>query len=802
MPMRAIRPWLVRLAAFTAGLLLAPQSVWATDPFGTGGAGAPDAPSAQDKDEAQARAHGGPPCIATDDFFSEQVWAKVGEQTCLKCHHQAGDAAESALLLRDPAAESERAGKILADNRAAMARLAATSEDGQSRLLLKVTGKLDHGGGVVLPPSGAGYQILEKFVRRIGGPEQPPVGNEQPRSESAASSRDQPPFFADIQMLSPQRLLRRITLSLAARLPSQQELAAVDQSGMEALDPILDRVMQEDAFYERLVEGFNDVFLTRGYDGLPERVLSYDHFGSTRHWPQEHDLSDVPEEQRQRARYALTADYREAILREPLELIEYIVRNDRPFTELVTADYIMVSPYTARGYGIYDQLKDQFADPEDPFEYIPTRLRALESRNGDVQPSETGYYPHSGFLSLFHYLRRYPTTATNRNRKRARMYYQHFLGVDIMQLAPRVTDAAAVDAEYETPTMQAADCVVCHRTIDPVAGLFQDYNEDGYYGPRRDGWYTDMFAPGFEGEDLPEAERWRAVQWLGERTARDPRFATAMVEHVYYILMGRRVMRPPQDIEHPMFAARRRAYRQQRQMIRTVAEQFTASGFDLKVAFRAIIASPFYRADGLAAAIDNPQRRAQLEDIGLVRLLTPEQLERKLEALFGQRWGRLDEEFRILYGGIDSKEVTERMTEPSGAMGAIQRIMANDVACQNVARDFTTDPSERRLFPGIELSVAPSDGPEAEQQIREAIVHLHQHLLGRSHTPDHPEVERTYQLFTGIIEDARAEQDLDAREIYFCRGRDGQRLDDPEYTLRAWRAVVTYLLRQYDFLYE
>ena len=35
------------------------------------------------------------------------------------------------------------------------------------------------------------------------------------------------------------------------------------------------------------------------------------------------------------------------------KLIEHIVRNDRPFTEIVTADYIMVTPYSARGYGIY-----------------------------------------------------------------------------------------------------------------------------------------------------------------------------------------------------------------------------------------------------------------------------------------------------------------------------------------------------------------------------------------------------------------------------------------------------------------
>ena len=43
-----------------------------------------------------------------------------------------------------------------------------------------------------------------------------------------------------------------------------------------------------------------------------------------------------------------------------MKLIEYIVRNDRPFSEIVTADYIMVTPFSARGYGIYDQVRDQF----------------------------------------------------------------------------------------------------------------------------------------------------------------------------------------------------------------------------------------------------------------------------------------------------------------------------------------------------------------------------------------------------------------------------------------------------------
>ena len=135
-------------------------------------------------------------------------------------------------------------------------------------------------------------------------------------------------------------------------------------------------------------------------------------------------------------------------------------------------------------------------------------------------------------------------------------------------------------------------------------------------------------------------------------------------------------------------------------------------------------------------------------------------------------------------------------------MGAIQRTMANDVSCKNVAVDFTTTPEQRRLFPHIELDVVPGTSPQADQQIREAIVHLHRHLLGRDDKTDGAEVDRTYALFTGIVSDAKSKKNLEKIDGYFCRGCDDKRVPDPHYTLRAWRGVVTYLLRQHEFLYE
>ena len=96
----------------------------------------------------------------------------------------------------------------------------------------------------------------------------------------------------------------------------------------------------------------------------------------------------------------------------------------------------------------------------------------------------------------------------------------------------------------------------------------------------------------------------------------------------------------------------------------------------------------------------------------------------------------------------------------------------------------------------------PGSSSQADAEIREAIVHLHQRILGRYDKIDSPEVERTYKLFAGIVTDAAARKGTGDTEIYCARQRLLKPVPDPHYTVRAWRAVVTYLLRQHEFLYE
>ncbi|MEO2013917.1 MAG: hypothetical protein ABGZ53_06050, partial [Fuerstiella sp.] len=156
---------------------------------------------------AKTVTHRGPECSGVDSFFAEEVWGKVGERTCLKCHNAKGDAAKSEFVLRETLQDQTAPGK----NREAFVRMAIAKEEGRSRLLLKIAGELDHGGGEVLKKDSTGYKILSRFVSRIA---------EKPGEVPQLAELNSKPFFEEVQMMAPRRLLRRVTLSLAGRLPT------------------------------------------------------------------------------------------------------------------------------------------------------------------------------------------------------------------------------------------------------------------------------------------------------------------------------------------------------------------------------------------------------------------------------------------------------------------------------------------------------------------------------------------------------------------------------------------------------
>jgi hypothetical protein len=606
------------------------------------------------------------------------------------------------------------------------------------------------------------------------------------------------PALVAAKLLGPAATLRKAAIELVGRLPTPAETANVVSGGEDALPGAIDALMKEPAFLDRVREIWNDVLLTDrylSYNGHALNVLEKKDF------PVAGDYYTM-----------LTDDVKAkvnfAVAREPLDLIAYIVQNDRPFTQILTADFTVVNDATAAVYNLATPSPD-YAD------YTTFREAKLVSkRDGRDTP-----WPHAGVLTSPMFLDRFPTTPTNRNRHRARMIYDIFLATDILKIAERPINQQE-SAKYINPTRDDPTCNQCHRLVDPVAGAFlkfDDYSQ-GDYRPDRS-WHPEMFAPGFAGETMEVSDFNQAPQWLATRLAADERFPLAVVYTMYRALTGQEPLDYPEDPNVDGYAGALGGWEAQEAALRNISKAFADANFNLKLAVRQILLSPYFRASGTVEGA-GAKDAALLGGLGTARLSTPEVLARKIRATTGIPWNReydrkdwLLTDYRILYGGIDSDTIEQRLTSPNGVMAAVQDRMANEVACAATAWDFMQPMEQRYLFRNVSVNDTAMTAPDA---IKKNIQYLHAELLGEDLAIDDAEVARTYQLFSDTF--AEGAQKLKDKTLntglqYNCQGRknwitgadvpDAMRLkDDKNYVVRSWMAVVTYLLSDYRFLYE
>jgi hypothetical protein len=693
---------------------------------------------------------GEPPagCTPDDRFFMREVWAPAVKTSCQGCHNPQGAAQDSDFILYN-----KGWGNYIELNMNSVAEFAKTKRDGESVLLLKPLGAVSHGGGAVISEGDDVYNRLKAFVDRA----------ENPSACTAANDED---YYQGVQFLDTEQTMRKATLSLAGRLPTNEELNSGD------LDATIEQVMSEDAFYDRLLEHFNDLLLTdmylRGDDAV--QLLDEDLFPNARYYE---DIGDDD------ARNAERNRVNDAIAREPLKLIEYIVQNDRPFTEIIEADYTVVNPYSAQAYGIEDVT---FNDDTDTEEWVEAQV-----------PGQ----PHSGVLTSVTFLNRYPTTETNRNRHRSGIFYRYFLATDVLKLADRPIDPTQADLS-QNPTLFDSQCTVCHDVVDPIAGAFQNWDEEGRYMPPESGWYTDMLPAGIENQNVPNDQWQESLPWLAEQAAADPRFVDSAIEHAFKMLTGQDPLTLPTDATRADYEAAFRAYEVQYEFFKQLGKTFVESNYNFKTLIKEIVKSPYYRAFNVAEP--TPKRQSELADLGTSRILSPEMLHRKIQATTGTSWEvngdpvLMDtDRFMLLYGGIDSVSITERMTEPNALAASIARRMSNDVSCLATARDFARPAGERFLFPAVETDVTD------EAAVRENLVHLHFQLLGERVEDGDPELERSYNLFQDVYNDYSSGDYGDGLPGR-CQA-DGVN-GDPNRTIRSWMAVVSYMLSSYKFLHE
>ncbi len=731
-------------------------------------------------------------CQTNEDFFTENVQPVI--QRCFACHNTGGEAAATSFILQT----SDYGPSYIEHNMSVFEQMSKLEYDGTPWIIAKPTEGVEHQGGRQIEGGSEDLEVFNEMVDRFDNPPECKAGDAEGE------------FFEGVELLDEVATLRKASLSILGRLPTVEEEQLVREGGFEALDSVLDQMMTDEVFYDRLIEIYNDHFLTDRYypdTRALELVASLNDGGDgddgTPVYPNVFWFDTLPEEQAAEAE----GHANRGIARQSLELIAHVVRNNLPYTEILTADYTMVNPYSARSYGV---------DPDfttgAPDEFVPVQIPGI---------------PHAGVLTNTIFMVRFPTTATNRNRHRARMLYQFFLATDVLRLGERPIDATGEN--ILNPTMNNPACTVCHTVIDPVAGALQNWDEVGRYNPPADGWYPEMRQPGYGEEVMPPDENARGTQWLAEQIINDPRFAIAPIHIMFKGLSGQDPLREPSDVDDEFFVQKIRAFDVQSKVFQGIADQFVEDGWNLKTVVKEIIKSPYYRAANAGELTE--ERAAELGEVGTGRLLTPEQLHRKVEAITGQPWRNQDtnyllstNEYKIFYGGIDSDEVTTRITEPNGIMANVAKRMANEMACWTVAADFTKAPTDRLMFPHVEIGFEPEDenGFEIEgsaSAIRANIQYMHQRMLGEFLDLNDPEIDRTFQLFVDTWNEGRALMALPPEEggigtgLGACQAtndawngeplpEDQQITNDDNYTIRAWMAVTSYLLADYRFLHE
>jgi len=734
-------------------------------------------------------------------FFRSNISSPIIQSNCIGCHVSGGPAGGTPLVYVTNGVEG-----FQDTNYNTLLEYIKNVPNGSSKILSRPQG-IGHGGGAVLATESAGFADWSQFVSSV-------------QNEVAGNGSNVQSIFAAVAKMDNEQTLRKAALLYAGRLPTEQEIASVSGGSEADLALAVRALMSGEGFESFLMETANDRLLTEAFStslfGIVNRA----------YYPNSYQYYQVPG--------PIGSDKRltsEALAQEPLRLVSHVVTNERPYTEVLTADYIMVNPYSAEVYG-GNVTFDDAGDPEEWREGRITeyyRCTVCGQNNPNASYNIATDYPHAGLLNSPAFLSRFPSTDTNRNRARARWAYYFFLGVDIEGLSERTTDQSAL-ADENNPTLNNSNCTVCHNIMDPVAGAFQNYGDDGFYKDKPGGlhslprsyrfdpnsdyqpgdtWYSDMLAPGFGEELAPNSDN--SIQWLAEKFVKDPRFAYGTVYFWYPAVMGRDAYTLPENSEDFDYESKLAAYSVEQEMLQDVAARFVAGSagngaHNLKDLLVDLTLSDHFRADSVDAITS--VQEAELDQIGTGKLLTPEQLNRKLESTTGFRWdygsfSALEQVYSLIYGGIDSFGITERATDLTTLMSSVVTAMANEVSCPITAQEFGLSQSQRKLFPFVELTSLPTN---SETAIRNNIQHLHSTLLGEALATNDAEIDATFDLFSAIwnarLAANKGSNVVSDSEICITENVANPVLTDSNQTLRSWAAIVNYMIRDYKFIHE
>lgn len=515
------------------------------------------------------------------------------------------------------------------------------------------------------------------------------------------------------ERLSPTEHAVRASMAVRGLRPTAEELAAV-RNDPAVLDALIASWLQEPAFGEMVRDLHAEILRIR--------------VDTVQQFPARGLLAGIELGQINRS-----------TTEAPLRLVEAIVTGDRPYTEILTADWVLADATLATIYGLSH-------DPEGP---------------GWQRTWWTDGRPAAGLLSSSELYHRYPSNGSNFHRGRANMIASTFLCDDIGQRPIEVEDApvATSVADVVDALSQDPGCAGCHQALEPIASFLwgfkavlppksmaayeaidcevEDYDAQELLPPAA-GFAEDLCYPlrlyhpseerAWEPLGLPAPALYgrpgQRVDDLGRMITEDPRFATCSARR----FAGYLLQVDPEALDHALVAE--------------LAEGFVASGFDAKALVHRIVTSDAFSA---------------VEPRHVVR---PEAYARSVEALTGFRWlgthsdgcdpetcwGTVDLSnsdlfgFRTLAGGMDGIARTTPTHAPTPTKHLVWLRLASEAADAVVDADLAEpDPARRRLLSAL--------GPDPAEAIEPQLVALQLAILSEALPPDDVQIQRLEALF-------------------------------------------------------
>ncbi len=668
-------------------------------------------------------------------LYKTRVEDSLIQMRCVTCHVTGGLARNSALQFQRSMTGSAQ------NNLSVLQSYLEIQGKSAQTLLTKATGGNSHIGGQQITVGSSDYNTLLQVLTLL-------EKDKAQRSKSLAytfipaqqgNPRARTQSFLTSVILEPREsTLRRAMILFAGRVPTAEELKAVRDGDDKTLRASLRGLMTGQQFREFIVRATNDRLLTKGVEG---NAINYQfsNFPILRNLAYEVKLKEGDSAWWQKYNRRIEAAARRA----SGELVAHVITNDRPYSEILTADYMMMNPLVNQmlgGTAIFPAgasdnafLPAKITQYYSPSEIVQSPRHPIAGQQVLSRGKPMADYPHAGLLSDFAFLSRYPTTATNRNRARARWTLYHFLGIDIEKSSQRPTNEAAL-SDRNNPTLNNPACTACHTVLDPVAGAFQNWSEfnlyrqggndalDEFYKRPPDGskslyqqgdlWYRDMRAPGLFETALTNRDY--TLRELAGRIVKEPAFLTAAARFWWPAIFGSQLVQLPAVETDQGFAEKSAAYLAQQAELDLFATSL-GQRQNAKDMLVEMIMSPWFSA---TSSTHYEFQTAHLEaDLGAEQLLTPGQLAAKTLNLTGVNWRTNEapdgityskyDDLGVLLGGTDSRAVTERATLLTPSMMAILQSHTAELACPIVVKDFALPLVKRRLFTAVTETLTP-----------------------------------------------------------------------------------------------